>query len=358
MITRKPLIGCKKHIGYYMKIKNKYIIGTHVVFYEIEILREFLESIKQALESVENKENVRVELLFNLSQLFERIDESRITKEELIDRFMKEIEYIGESGCDVKYTIYENDEKFYNIGHYRRDLNYLNCEEYDFVIWGESDCLMPKEMFPCLEHVSAVADENNISKYVVTFSVCKMWDESWKVLEHPYFTDKPFIENDFDNWWSLKYTMSQEEMNEINSESVSWAQLEDDGYTGNIELTAIQSPKFDGSGLIISSDLIYNGANVPHACWAHGEDTGFMINCMQLMGESFIQFIVKNVLKVHNRKHPKKRMYVLDEDDKEGIGDRRKKNEKWAKVQQISDYNRNLLGGKQGRFYKVKEIER
>jgi dsDNA-specific endonuclease/ATPase MutS2 len=77
-----------------MKIKNKYIIGTHVVFYEIEILREFLESIKQALESVENKENVRVELLFNLSQLFERIDESRITKEELIDRFMKEIEYI------------------------------------------------------------------------------------------------------------------------------------------------------------------------------------------------------------------------------------------------------------------------
>lgn len=39
------------------------------------------------------------------------------------------------------------------------------------------------------------------------------------------------------------------------------------------------------------------------------------------------------------------------------IGDRRKKNEKWAQVQQISDYNRNLLGGKQGRFYKVKAIE-
>ena len=146
-------------------------------------------------------------------------------------------------------------------------------------------------------------------------------------------------------------------MNKINSESVSWVQTQDDGYTGNIELLVIQTPKFDGSGLIISSDLIYNGANIPHACWAHGEDTGFMINCMQLMGESFVQFIVKNVLKVHNRKHPKKRMYVLDEDDNEGIGDRRKKNEKWAQVQQISDYNRNLLGGKQGRFYKVKAIE-
>ena len=56
-----------------MKLNNKYIIGTHVVFYEIEILREFLESIKQALESVENKENVTVELLFNLSQLFEEL---------------------------------------------------------------------------------------------------------------------------------------------------------------------------------------------------------------------------------------------------------------------------------------------
>ena len=166
-----------------------------------------------------------------------------------------------------------------------------------------------------------------------------------------------FIEDDYENWWSLKYTMSQDEMNKINSESVSWVQTQDDGYTGNIELSVIQTPKFDGSGLIISSDLIYNGANIPHACWAHGEDTGFMINCMQLMGKSFVQFIVKNVLKVHNRKHPKKRMYVLDEDDNEGIGDRRKKNEKWAQVQQIADYNRNLLGEKQGRFYKVKSIE-
>ena len=37
-----------------------------------------------------------------------------------------------------------------------------------------------------------------------------MWDETWKPIEHTDFTDKPFIDNDYDNWWSLKYTMSIE----------------------------------------------------------------------------------------------------------------------------------------------------
>ena len=51
--------------------------------------------------------------------------------------------------------------------------------------------------------------------------MCKMWDDSWKVLEHPDFTDKPFYDSpdDFDpkeHWWSLRYSMSIDEMNKFN----------------------------------------------------------------------------------------------------------------------------------------------
>ena len=52
-----------------MKLKNKYIIGTHVMFYEIKALPELIQSYKNAMDLVENKENVTFELFFNSSEL-------------------------------------------------------------------------------------------------------------------------------------------------------------------------------------------------------------------------------------------------------------------------------------------------
>ena len=50
-----------------------------------------------------------------------------------------------------------------------------------------------------------------------------MWDDSWKVLEHPEFTDKPYYSMDTpedtklaeSSPWSIRYTMSQEEMTRL-----------------------------------------------------------------------------------------------------------------------------------------------
>ena len=35
-----------------MKLKNKYIIGTHVMFYEIEALKDLIQSYKNAIDEV------------------------------------------------------------------------------------------------------------------------------------------------------------------------------------------------------------------------------------------------------------------------------------------------------------------
>ena len=50
-----------------MNLKSKYAIGCHVMFYEIEILDEYLNSVKKAVEIVQNPENIIVELFFNIS---------------------------------------------------------------------------------------------------------------------------------------------------------------------------------------------------------------------------------------------------------------------------------------------------
>ena len=59
-------------------LKNKYVIGTHVMFFEIEMFKDFVDGMINLLETVENKENVIVDLCFNLSQKLEKIDEDKI----------------------------------------------------------------------------------------------------------------------------------------------------------------------------------------------------------------------------------------------------------------------------------------
>ena len=57
-----------------MKLNNKYIIGCHVMFYEIDMVEEYLNSVYLALEEVDNKENVVVEMMWNMSEYFEEFE--------------------------------------------------------------------------------------------------------------------------------------------------------------------------------------------------------------------------------------------------------------------------------------------
>ena len=82
-----------------------------------------------------------------------------------------------------------------------------------------------------------------------------------------------------------------------------------------LDLRILKKPHFDGSGLILSSDLIKNGVNIPQSVVGHAvDDTNMMKMCSLIMKDQYVQFIVKNILKVHNREHPKKRRYCLQMD--------------------------------------------
>jgi hypothetical protein len=323
-----------------MLLKNKYVIGTMVMFYELDAIKDFVSSLKSATSFIENKENITVEFLLNLSEYSEKIDTS-ITKDELIELYnnncIKPLD-----GLNIITKIYDDSDKLYSIGSYRRDLNYNYCLTHDFIVWGESDCMMPEQYFDVLETTSNYAKSNNINRYCLTFAVRKMWDNSWKVLEHNLFTnnvfkqaDDPSCKNDKSSIW---YYMNQSEMNDINNQA--------DEY----DIKIIDQPKFDGSLLTISNDLLLNGINIPPAVQGTGEDTSFQDMIKVIMGTSYKQFVIKNILKVHNRNHPNKRNYILGEDSSISPRNRRSKNKVFDDIHKNSYYNLSIIGNSQNKF--------
>ncbi len=333
-----------------MKIENKYIIGTHIMFFEIDMIGEQTQSLINAINTVTNKENITIDYYFNMSEYFEKIDKSQISKDKLKQLFMKEIVKLDQSGCNVTYTIYEDNEPITMVD-YRRDLNYHGCTKYDYVIWGESDMLVPKEMFLALEQIKEYANSQNIHKFVTTFGIRKMWDNHWKDLEHPDFTDAPYYEDEraFQYPHSIRYTMSIDEMNEVNAKSESF------------DIRILKQPKFDGSCLVLSGDLLKNGVNIPHCMIGHlHEDTSMMHSAYRIMGENYIQFVVKNILKVHNRNHPLKRHYALEMDSNDKLSDFSKggKKGKWFdRMRTLVDFNIANFNNSQARFNTYKDFE-
>ena len=298
-----------------MKIKNKIAIGCLVQFYEIDIIEDYLKSVKYAREDIENKENIEVDICLNLNQGLEKLDESKINMLDIKERMDT---LVGDNIGYLNLRYWVNTERIYTIADYRRDFNDRYCDRVDVLMCGESDSLIPRQTFEIIDNLHNAAKEST-PKYVGFFSTCKMWDDTWKVLEHPDFTDKPFIEMDTENWWSLRYNMTQKEMDKINDK------VED------LDIQVTQNLKFNGCGLIISSDVIKSGCNIPRSVFFVHEDTAFMNNCLIHFRNQLPQYIIKNVLLVHNRKLPNKRMYIKGQDVQDGNMTEMRRKQYWFK---------------------------
>ena len=322
-----------------IKINNKFAIGCLIQWYEIEMIGEYLQSVKNSIENIDNKENITIDLYFNCDQTLEKIDESQISFGKIIEKFDTLLEdifgYVDYDEVGPVSNIYNLKIKYnklnniYTIADYRREFNENYCDKVDVLMWGESDALIPRQTFEILDNMhSQVKDER--PKYITFFGMCKMWDDSWKVLEHPDFTDKPFYDSpdDFDpkeHWWSLRYSMSIDEMNKFNDK------------VEELDVKLLNQHKFNGCGLVISSEVIKSGVNIPRSVFFVHEDTAFMFMIQKVLG-MIPQFVIKNILLVHNRNNPKKRMYVAGESGKT-VNLRRRSNDWYVKANKMSEQN-------------------
>lgn len=299
--------------------KPKIAIGCIVQWYEAEMYQEYLQSVINAIKYSNSKDNVTVDLCFYLSENLEKVDTNQISKEELVSRFKSGEQLLIDNNINHKVKYYTEDP-IYTIADYRREFNDVYCQTDDVLMWGESDALIPRETFQILESLHKNNVSNNIRKYVAFFGTNKMWDNSWKSIEYTKATDKPFIQEDSENWWSINYITSLEELYQIN------------GNIEELELSYVQPYKFNGCGLVISSDIVKSGANIPRSVMLVHEDTAFQNSLIRYFHNSVPQFAIKNVYLVHNRKHPKKRLYVDGEQHIKGALEKRKHNEWYQKV--------------------------
>ena len=266
-------------------MKTKFAIGCLVQWYESDIIKYYIDSLKDAIDSYDGEVLVDVAIVRNTTL------EKPLSKKEFAAQLI-EIKTICKI-ANIKII-----DELYTIADYRREFNDVYCEKADVLIWGETDMLVPKQAFVTLDHLH---QNVNTPKYLATFAICKMWDDSWKALEHPEFTNKPFIEMDTKNWWSLRYTMSKEEMNAFNDK------VED------LQVNIVSPHKFNGCGLVISSEVIKAGVNIPRSVFFIHEDTAFMMMTNKVLG-NIPQYHFKNILVVHNRKHPDKRSNIKGEE--------------------------------------------
>ena len=326
-------------------LKNKYVIGTHVMFFEIEMYKDFIDGLVNLLETVENKDNVTIDLCFNMSEKIEKIDYDKISKDELLGKFYVGVNRIIALGYENVHTgIVETDELYFHAD-YRRDLNYNYCKKVDYVMWGETDSFFPKEAFDVIETLSEYTKEQNLHRYLLSFSDRKMWDASWDPLVHVDYESHVFIDDDKGhlNPNQAKSPMSIEKMNEINAKA------------NEFDFTYITKPKISGACLVFSSDLIKCGVNVP-PCLLYNDDEGLSIMSEKILGNAFIQFVCKNILHVHARRHPNKRLYVKDEDNSYSFID--KKNSNFQKLLGLSKQNiQSLITGK-NKFYEYNDLQK
>jgi len=295
-------------------MKTNFAIGCLVQWYECDIIGEYVESLKDAISGYDGEVIVDFTIISN-EELEKCISAKK--KNECIEK-------IGNILLD-----FENVRLNYNlhtIADYRRDFNEKYCNKVDVLIWGESDAILPKQMFTVLDNLHKMSLQNNNPKYLTFFGMCKMWDKSWEQLEHPDFTNKPFIENDYNNWWSLKYTMSKKEMDIINNK------------TEELDVKILPQHKFNGCGLVISSEVIKSGVNIPKSVFFVHEDSAFMWMTNKILG-NIPQYIIKNILLVHNRNHPNKRMHIKGERKDGTMNEKRRSNDWYTKANKMCEQN-------------------
>ena len=326
------------------KLTKRYVIGTHVMWFEIEMYNDFINGMVNLLETVENKENVTIDLCFNMLEHFEKVDTDKIKKHELVIKFKKGVATLESMGYIVNQEIKDGDE-FYFHADYRRDLNYNYCKKVDYVVWGETDSFFPREAFQVIETLSRYTDEQNIHRYLLSFSDRKMWDSSWDPLVHVDYREVEFIDDDNGhlNPNQAKSPMAIDVMNEINSKA-----------NGEFDFGMIRQPKISGACLVLSSDLIKFGVNIP-PCLLYNDDEGLSIMAYKLMNQNYIQFVCENVLHVHARRHPKKRMYVLNEDNPHSFINQ--KNNDFQTFLKMSRENINTLVSGQGKFKEYDDLK-
>jgi hypothetical protein len=295
-------------------MKTKFAIGCLIQWYELDIIDGYLISLQDAI-SIYDKDNVIIDIIVTDNTMLERpISNDTLTS--CMSAIMSKINRLDNVNVRIESSLY-------TIADYRRQFNDRYCDQVDVLVWGETDMLVPKQTFQSLD-ILHQSQSNSTPKYIATFAICKMWDDTWKPLEHVRFTDFDHSDSKED-WWGLNYDMTIDEMNKFND------------AIDELDVTILPNKKFNGCGLVISSEVIKSGVNIPRSAFFIHEDTAFMLMIQRVLSD-IPQYHFRNLLMVHNRKHSNKRNYISGETGNT-VGQKRNSNKWYTLANKMSEQN-------------------
>lgn len=267
---------------------KKILYHLHIMWYEVDMVHETLDSLINAISAANNAE-VHIKIGLNHQTYIEHPD-----TDDVESLFTKVREHkIFSSNLNIEVVEIKRDTEFYNVGDWRRD-NY--GEEYDYYVWGESDCLVPVCYF------FNIANIDYDGPHVVSYSNRKMWDSTWTVVEHQVVKHVPYNEEiDLITPLGQHYYMSEQQMNNFNSV---------------FPVIVVQIPrehtKIDGNMMAIGRGLPI--PILPYDLHFINDDLALEI---YLKKRNIPQLHFPYQLKAHNRMHPLKRKHTKTKKEEE-----------------------------------------
>ena len=261
-------------------MNNRILYTLHIMWYEHLMINETLDSLQSAISN--SQMPVDIIVCLNSQTAIEKPDPGYVP----IDMFNEFINHPVLKDATIIHKTNDND--FYNIGDWARDI-YGPEYDYKYIVWGESDCLIPEDYFFLLQHI------NIKEPHVLSLANRKMWDSTWDEIEHDWIRqfkrdgppDKPA--NAPEPFNSRDY-ISIDELNEFNQKF--------DPY-----VMSMVTQKIDGCMTALSRglplDFIHPELHIG------GHDYYFEIFMKK---NNIPQYYIPTRLKGHNQVHPTKRV--------------------------------------------------
>ncbi len=259
---------------------NKLLCTMHIMWYESKMINETLDSIQLAIDN--SIQPVDVIICLNSQTYIEKPDPG-CTPIAMFDEFKNHP--VLENATIIHKT---DSDEFYNIGDWARDIYGPNYD-YKYIIWGESDCLIPEDYFFLLQNIEID------HPHTISLANRKMWDTTWDEIEHPFIQQIPRtgpIEEPQRNTpepYGVGHYISLEQLNEFNKQY-------------DPILIKLNTPKIDGCMTAVS-----RGFKTPFI--APGLHLGGHDFYMELFMKKYNipQYHISTRLKGHNCTHPLKR---------------------------------------------------
>lgn len=264
---------------------NKILYTLHVMWYESMMLNETLDSLQNAIDN----STIPVDIMICLnSQTYIEKPDTGYTPITMFDEFLNHT--VLKNAIITHKT---DSDEFYNIGDWRRDI-YGPEYAYKYIVWGESDCLVPEDYFFLLDNINI--DE----PHFISLATRKMWDSTWDIVEHEWI--RPFPRNGP----PIRPEQAPAPFN--CTDYISLDQLNEFNRQFDPILIKLDRLKIDGNMTTLSPNLPY--PFLPLDLHFAREDY-----CLEMFftKKGIPQYHMPTRLKGHNQVHPTKRVGTLNQ---------------------------------------------